>query len=451
MLAFSLARNLLRDQWCVPAYHAQYALKRARAGLVTRPLGEIATIRSGAYVAEYAESGVTYLRVDNIREFQVNENPEDVAFVPRHLVRDLERCCVEENDVLIARTGTLGKAALALGAPTGYVMSQHVTRLSCREGNLPGYLTCCLNSPLGKAQLIAGGFGSTRLELTHSALGEIKIPWVAESLQKKIHELVVEGCRRNNSATERLRSCVRDLENYLGIEVIWANEGRVFQAKEVVGAELWTPRFFDPSLCGPVAELEERFVCNKLGALAHITRGCGTRVVDYVRGGIPFVRTTSLTNYGIDPFPDHYATEETYREYNQPVLGGDILYSIEGKIGMSAYVLDGQRCVFKNHVERIRSLGEVDPVYLFLFLNTSVAKAQAYRNAVTQATLPGMASRLRELVVPLSVRGRTPKNIDKVREELGIRARSGFSEKARAVELWRQSKKLLAEALDRAR
>src|SRR5262249_24714606 len=105
-----------------------------------------------------------------------------------------------------------------------------------------------------------------------------------------------------------------------------------------------------------------------LGSVADIVRGKGTRTADYAASGIPFVRTTSLINGRIDPFPDHYAHPETHARYNQQTQEGDILLSIEGKIGQVAYLTSADRCVFKNHIELIRPRDKSRALELFLAL-----------------------------------------------------------------------------------
>ena len=169
---------------------------------------------------------------------------------------------------------------------------------------------------------------------------------------------------------------------------------------------MWTPRFYKPSYVRLVKWLLTHFDCEPLGEMAHIERGKGTRVSDYATHGIPFVRTTSLTNFGIDPFPDHYASEDIEELFEQPVGDGDILFSIEGKIGQVAYLTTEDTCVFKNHIELVRCNGGVNSMFVYLILAGLLGKAQADKNTVVQATLPGMASRLRTMLIPIR-----PKNV----------------------------------------
>jgi restriction endonuclease S subunit len=123
--------------------------------------------------------------------------------------------------------------------------------------------------------------------------------------------------------------------------------------------------------------------------------------------GIPFVRTSSLINYGIDPFPDHYASDELTELFDQPVYPGDILVSMEGKIGQVAYLTQADNCVFKNHIELVRCHPGYNSMFLFLFLSSKLGKSQIDKQTVIQATIPGLGDRLRNVLVPITPKKQT--------------------------------------------
>jgi type I restriction enzyme, S subunit len=434
MTHFEARGDGLGPNWCVPRHYT-----RLHHGLpshaVRKHLYEIAEIASGSYVREYATTGVPYLRVDNIRPFQINETPEDLVYVDPS--RQGERSVVSDGDVLIARTGTLGKAAPALKRQAGWIMSQHVSRIRVKE-DVAGYVACCLNLALGREQLFSNAFGSTRPELTHSALRAIWIPWAPRPIRNAVHELVMEGTTDAGRGSDRISRAIREFDAIVSQRPAHHVRPLCFDAKLTAATRLWTPQFHRPDHQAAVADLSEQFHCVPLGTIAHIRRGKGTRTTDYARSGVPFIRTSSLMNFGIDPFPDHYASEETVASYDQPTKAGDILLSIEGRIGISALALDGQDCVLKNHIELIRLHPEFDPTHVFLMLNTRAIKRQLRMLTVIQATLPGLASRSRELVIPL-----TPLNGDssisvRLRKAIDT-AREGFELRRCAVTKWQKA------------
>jgi restriction endonuclease S subunit len=376
-------------------------------------LGDICDIASGVYADAYAPKtscgGLPYLRVNNVREFVPNLTPCDVEHV---IPKDDwgARVCVAVGDVLIARTGTLGRAFVAPRRLDGAVMSQHVTRLRLREYSTvrAQLLAAYLNSPQGKAQVMAVASGSTRLELTHDDINRIRIPRNALS---------------GALATEVADGVARDFEDAIGgalaaFEACNALTPPAGAAEQFFSAPYddaafigsLAPRFHRPSRANLEAALASEFECVPLGRIALVKRGAGSLAAEYESGGIPYIRTSSIVNYGIELFPEHYGTEETYRAHRQNVGPGDILLTMEGKIGALALLGEQERCLIKNHVEFIR-LHRASPVpaeFVYAFLSSHIGQTQIERRTVVQTTIPGLGSESRSLLVPIA--GRTAKS-----------------------------------------
>lgn len=443
MYSFELSPDELGDRLVVPLYRARHVIDGLAASgkFPVEALGSFAQIASGTYVRGYAASGSTYLRVDNVREYVVNLNEEDTVFVASDARGITSRTMLREGDVLISRTGTLGKASLATKELAGAVLSQHLTRLTLpKSGWSPGYVAAFLNSPLGKVQLLYSGYGSTRQELTHSALRGVRVVKAPSRLQRKIHELVTRGADLLYDSIGRYRRAVAQVESALGLVSSRPTGKQTFEIPSGQLHDLWTAEFYRPAYVKLVRSLERDYVCARLGDIASIQRGRGTRVSDYATVGVPFIRTTSLINFGLDPFPDHYATDEVHSLYDQPVRKGDLLFSMEGKIGQAAFLTDTDMCVFKNHIELVRCNDGVDPMLVFLVLCGVVGQWQARKLTVIQATLPGMANRLREVLVPL--RPRADDRLGEWQQLAGAAVRTGYE----AARLREESTRALREA-----
>jgi len=381
-------------------------------------VGEICDIASGAYVEEYiardSTGSVPYLRVNNVREFVPNVSPCDVQYVaPRRGWGDRE--CVAAGDVIIARTGTLGRAFVAPSVLNKAVMSQHVTRLRLRK-QIPGcaqLLAAYLNSPQGKAQVMAVASGSTRLELTHDDINRLLIP----------RSIVVGG-----RLTEMAGGIERDFENAIGgaVAAIAAcdrlapatdAQEKFFAVEydDALFAKSLAPRYHRPSGARLEAFLKENFECVPLGQLALVKRGAGSLAAEYEPEGIPYIRTSSIVNYGIELFPEHYGTEDTYRAHRQSVGPGDILLTMEGKVGAIAFLGEQERCLIKNHVEFIR-LHRTSPVpaeFVYALLTSHVGQTQIKRRTVVQATIPGLGSESRNILIPVAGRNAKAKALFK--------------------------------------
>jgi type I restriction enzyme S subunit len=149
---------------------------------------------------------------------------------------------------------------------------------------------------------------------------------------------------------------------------------------------------------------------------------------------VPFIRTSDLVNYEVDNYPDYYIDEEIYKELNQDVKEGDILYTKDGKIGLTAMVTQEDKCILASGIARIRIKKDLDPYYVFLVLSTEIGLYQALQRVVTAATIPHLQSeRLAELEIPL-INPQKQKEISNLVKE--------------AFELKAEKKKLIKEAIN---
>ena len=113
------------------------------------------------------------------------------------------------------------------------------------------------------------------------------------------------------------------------------------------------PRFHRQSLARLEAALTEGYECVPLGQLAQIKRGARGRRIP--AGWDPYIRTSSIINYGTGAISRTLWDCKTYQSHRQKVGPGDILLTIEGKIGAVALLGNHERCLIKNHVEFIPS------------------------------------------------------------------------------------------------
>lgn len=457
MLAtFSLMAEQLQETWAVPHYLGERIVdkhaRRSKHRLCR--IADIAETNSGQYVDQYFSSGTRYVRVDTIRRLILNENPADCAYVRVDALPSavVPRCSCVNGDVLIARTGTLGKASLVTDRFHLAFLSQHITRLSVRRDGpvLAGCLCLFLNSELGSCQLVNKGMGSSRLELTHESLAGIRIPILERRRQLSFDQRLRRALKTYYESVDTLSQLVELADQFIGIDqppqtdtgdvddlpLFPTGRTRRTHSYSLPTGELdniWIPRRFRPETLGTIQKIEQSFPCVRLGDLAVITRGKGTTTAEYRSSGIPFLRTTTLVNLGIDPFPDHYADEATYESFGQAIQDGDIVYSIEGKIGSAAMLFGFAPVVLKNHIELVRISKVPEPFridqlsgWVFLMLAGRLGQAQAAVNTVVQSTIPGLASRLREYKIPLPKESVRP-------QSLGAKAFETTCELARTV------------------
>lgn len=424
----SVASTDLDQTWVVPRYLTRQVVQSS-AGLGRldmRLLSDLAAISSGLYMRRYVADGVPYIRVDNIRRLVLNRTREDLVFISKEEERCVpERCRGRRHDILVARTGTLGKATLVLDRFDGCVLSQHVSKITVvsREFISPACLCLYLNSELGRSQLIDRGLGSTRPELTHLALSDIVVPAIPGDLQQSFDARLIGTLEDYQSLTERLALLLCETNEILGIpdSVTLGNVASnqalgpgILTLRSSELEDIWLPNRYSAVIRSALSHIRDRFSMIPLGELADIKRGRGTRVSQYRSSGVSFLLTSSLINQSIEPLPEHYAESSGDNGVIEVINDGDLIFSIEGRIGQAALLSSELRLLaLKNHIELVRLKHNSYPPYrqpelagwIYLVLAGNLGKIQCIANTVVQGTIPGLASRLREFYVPLPIGG----------------------------------------------
>jgi type I restriction enzyme S subunit len=420
------------------------------------PLGDVIDVASGLYVRKYVSEGtdgsVPYIRVDNVRAFLPNLTVGDVEHVVADDVPGFERVSVRKGDVVIARTATLGRAFVVDESLDGAVMSQHITRLRVNEAFRdrlhPHVLAAYLNDEAGKDAVMSRASGSTRLELTHDDLRSVPIPMALVGIRlppgfgdeiERLFRHMRNGMKAAHRKCGDFVGTPPSDERYLSSLV-------PFSVDEF--EESLLPRFHDPAWPRLKSELTGRFRCVRLGDLAEVKRGAGTLSKEYQTSGIPYLRTSSLVNFGIDVFPDQYGDEETYAAHGQLLGEGDVLVSIEGKIGQVAMLGSGERALIKNHIEYVRLRDStVSAAFLTAWLGSWPAQVQFRRYTVVQSTIPGIGAAARDILIPVAQQGRRQDEYQAGLKEIEEHVRSAVAGRVQVRAAFERLQSQLSEAL----
>lgn len=171
------------------------------------------SIKSGTYVRKYVDDGTLYLRVNNIRENDIDLT--DVKFVDIERSKIPDEVRVKANDVLLTRTGTIGLSCVAPRKIEGAVISQHLTRITLKQDVNPFYVAVFLNTKLGRMQTERGVAGSVQKELIHNIQKSIKIPILLKPFQDTIAQMVKKASNLRSESEKLNREAKQAVEQEL--------------------------------------------------------------------------------------------------------------------------------------------------------------------------------------------------------------------------------------------
>lgn len=444
--------NEIEDKLIVPFYFAKEVINEIKDKFKVKTIEQISELPvSGSYIPEYSENGERYLRVQNIRNSILNCNEDDFVFVDTSKIKVPERIKVKEGDIVMSRTtsspSNFGNNAIIPKKFNGIIMSQHVTRLRINEERY--YISAFLNSFYGKLQLVSAGYGSTRLELTHDELKKVIIPEIDSKQKEIIASNIKKALECEEQALKLIKSALDHFNNILNIDIEKLNKNKIFYIGPEEVIDTFCPYFYYPLFTEYMQVLKKKFKMIKLNQIIDIKRGEEVGSENYSvslkknSDDIPFIRTSDIINYEVDSYPDYYVFPEIKNQLTQEVKDGDILFTKDGKIGLSGMITNNDSCILASGIAYLRTkkTEKISPEYVFVCLSSNIGVFQAKQRTVTSSTLPHLRpEHILDFEIPL---------IDeKSQQEITKKIKGAFKLKDERKILIRETKKILENHID---
>jgi len=213
-----------------------------------RTLGKSSTlITSGSrgWAKYYSEdsSKPYFIRVQNVKNGSLNF--EDAAFIDPPDSAEARRAKVQNGDIVVTITGSVGEAAVVDREVEAYI-SQHVSLVRLNADTQPRFIVDFINSPIGgKSQITRSNYGQTKPGLNLDQIAALRIPDADPTKVKKYIAL-----------RERLTLMLREItDNYNMIQSLATSISKSAFAGELTGyveqRSIYHPGAFQLSKVGP--------------------------------------------------------------------------------------------------------------------------------------------------------------------------------------------------------
>jgi len=177
----------------------------------------IVDLKNGVEIRNYVEEGgIRYLRVTDLGKNGLNH--KSPRFVLEQEIPD--RIKLNENCILISRSGSLGLLNIVEPEIENSILSSHIFKIELKtEKLIPFYLEAYLRSKVGQSEIFRNNNGGVIPEINQDALKSILIVCPPLDKQKKIAEHIT-GIRQQaqqlkEKTTELLKQASKEIENIL--------------------------------------------------------------------------------------------------------------------------------------------------------------------------------------------------------------------------------------------
>lgn len=357
---------------------------------------------------------------------------------------------MNENDILISRSGSLGLVDIVDKTVKGSVISSHIIRVVLKDGMgiVPKYLIAFFRSRFGQSQFFRKKIGTVVPEIDHDALKSILIPFPPREIQDKIASMMDEAYKakkEKEAEAEELLNSINDyVRNELDIKLPRIKEEKIFS----ITFDKIKGRRFDPYSHQP--RFEKAY--DALSAGKYELKSVGELISDISGGatpkakgdsyigpeGIPFLRIQNVTPDGISFEEMNYINEQTHEGLlkRSQLKGGDIVLTITGRIGTVAVIpKNWGKGNINQHIVRLRFKEDILTDFFAAFFNTDFGNQQALRLTSGGSRIALDYNALRSLKIPLPPLPIQKRIANEVRER-----------RERAKKLKEEAKELLEKA-----
>ena len=352
----------------------------------------------------------------------ISLRPKPDRFLSRKLTQRLSELLVQQWDVLISCSGTVGNISLAGRFLAGMALSQHAIRLRSGDADTAGYIAAFLQSRYGRLQLTQASYGSVVSHIEPSHLANIAIPNLHPLRRVPIGRLFVEACQLRDEANTLLDTAEHVLKERLSLPPI---SEVAKQIERLDSTKIKTSTLlgrFEASFHSPMAQAAYARVTQvpcevvPLGnprAAKEIRPITKFRKRVYVEeGGIPLLSSKQL--FQIDPVDvKRLAKGAHLKDMKEIELKENMLaVTRSGTIGRVQIIpLYMEGWAGSEHAIRVFSADGMNPGYLYAWLASDygsiLIKRHSYGSVIQEIDLDMLAS----VPVPLSE--------ESVRDEIG--------------------------------
>lgn len=387
-----------------------YASNKKIALISLGEKGLIRKITDGEHSGQiFYEEGITFIKNSSVKDFDISQY--DGFYISEEKHKALSRSALKDEDVLFTTIGHLGSAAIVPESFGKANINQNLVKMEINKDMMsPYYLAAFLNSSFVRSQIDSLLTGNIQSILTYPKIKEIKVINAEKSFQLEIENLYKTSIDYGRKAIVKFEEAKHLIRHELKLDKKKIGYKKCYEVSlSSMNSTLWTPKYHFPKYINMVEYFKENFITEPLSKLVKYTSGdeVGSAVynsyLEKKSNDVPFIRTSDIYNYQYDLCPDYFVDYEIYEDLGQGIIKGDILFSNDGKIGMISMIVDNEPIIVQSHINILKKKSsKITMEYLYaLFMLDEINLYQCDKCTVIQSTIPTLAKRLNEFIVPI--------------------------------------------------
>ncbi len=398
----------------------------------------------GEMVKHYRVDGVKLLQTKNINNFFLSD--VSTVKIANSFHQELKKSQIKYEDILIARSGSFGKASIYLESEV--INSSDIIIVEANKTVInPYFLVTFLNSNYGKEQMIRFASGGLQGHVNLTILEELQIPKLSVDFQNEIENMISISYSNLVTSKKKYTEAENLLVNELGLHhfkpsiknIAIKSLSNSFNMWGRLDAEYYQPKYDE------LIEKLKKLNHKKLSSIVNIKKSIEPGSNAYQNAGIPFVRVSNISKLELTQ-PDMHLSP-TLLDKNTLIelmpKKDTILLSKDGSVGIAYKVKENMKVITSGALLHLSiNDNSILPEYLTLVLNSKAVQMQAERDAGGSIIQHWKPSEIANLIIPI---------IDlEIQQEIESKITKSFKLKEKSKQLLEVAKKAIEIAIDQS-
>lgn len=314
---------------------------------------------------------------------------KEVKYIDEHSYNFLEKSKLFGGEILINKIGSPGRVYQMpnLGIPTSLGMNLFMLRLSKENHFTEEYIWAYFNSSFGKTMIKRKINGTVPLTIDKIAIKTLYIPNFSKEFQLKIRDLIQLSHQKQQESkilykySEELFLKELDLVDFESSTEIISEPKMLSEIKQNgfrIDSEYYLPKYEE------IIKKIKKIKYNSLGNIVNISKSIEPGSAAYQESGIPFLRVSNLTKFGLSEPTIHLSKslfDKKRLEKLQPKKD-TILLSKDGTVGIAYNIKSETNIITSGAILHLTITDNIVlPEYFTLVLNSLAVQMQSKRDS----------------------------------------------------------------------
>lgn len=429
-------------------------------------------------VCDFNEEAYNYIEIGDIN---IGNGTANYNLIQRDELPDNAKRVLHKNDILISKVRPYrGAVSIIDFDDTKLIGSGAFTVLHEKTAYKKEVLQILLRSQIYKDWLLKWNVGSSYPVIKDEDILNLPIPKIPNQVQNEIAAYVQKSISLRNEAKQLLESAKLKVEDAISTPPHLIDNQLVMKynkmAKEStyyyrlaewtllqeLYAEAWVTtstanysiknysvckssgrldaEYYQPKYDALFAQLS-KYDCDTIKDIAHIKKSVEPGSEAYQDSGIPFVRVSDVTKFGISESSVFLSPNDFSLKELQPKKD-TILLSKDGSVGIAYKVEEDMDCITSGALLHLSVFNQdYTPDYLTLVLNSIVVQMQAERDSNGAIIQHWKPSEIEQVIIP-----KLPKPIQ---ETISSKIQESFALKAESKRLLHEAKMMVEREIEK--